>query len=151
MSSVDGVLVSNGIDLRGTPSYFIDSNLRTGNRGPIDRRLGGILAKVPITKPQNGIEFYTGSVVFEVGEQSISYIKITIRDEDMQPVVFNGGFWNVSLEFDIIESRVFTTRRNFKTDINGSIGLIEDTPASERENEDPSGPNRVSIGNRRID
>jgi hypothetical protein len=64
MSSVDGVLVSEGIDLRGTPSYFIDSNLRTGNRGPIDRRFGGILAKVPITKPQNGIEFYTGSVVF---------------------------------------------------------------------------------------
>jgi hypothetical protein len=48
-----------GVNLAGTTSFYIRSNLRTRNRDP--RTLGyfSIIANVPITKPHNGLKSCT--------------------------------------------------------------------------------------------
>ena len=78
MSTSDGALFSDGIDLRGTSSYYIDSNLRTRNRNPVDRGFGTLLATVPITRAQNGIEIFTGDMSFPVADRIVNYIVIRI-------------------------------------------------------------------------
>ena len=60
MSTVNGILESRGINLRGTSAYYINSNLRTQNRNPVDRGFSNvILCVIPITKAENAIETYT--------------------------------------------------------------------------------------------
>ncbi len=151
MSTSDGVLFSGGVDLRGTSSYYIDSNLRTRNRNPVDRGFGTLLATVPITRAQNGIEIFQGDMSFPVADRIVNYIVIRILDDDMRIVKFNGGFWSLTLEMDIVETRVFKVPRNFRDMLaNGQIGPREDAPAGQRPDEGQRRPQRGPAGNQPI-
>ena len=142
-ASVNGVLESRGVDLRGTAAYYIDSNLRTRNRNPVDRGFGTLLATIPITKAQNGIEIYRGDMTYDIQDRIINHVTIRILDDDMRPVVFNGGFWTVTLEFDIRESRVIKIQRNFRDVFaNGPLGPNQDSTANQREDEAGRRPER---------
>ena len=134
MSSSNGVLESHGIDLRGTSAYYIESNLRTRNRNPVDRGAGSLLATIPITRAHNGVEIFRDDVKFDINDRIVNYILIRIVDDDMKPVIFNGGSWSIILEFDITESRVFRLQRNFREMLsNGSIGSNKSIETDQRE------------------
>jgi len=150
MSTSDGALFSDGIDLRGTSAYYIDSNLRTRNRNPVDRGFGTLLATVPITRAQNGIEIFTGDMSFPVADRIVNYIVIRILDDDMRIVKFNGGSWSITLEVDVDENRVFKVPRNFRDMLeDGSIGLDQGPAPGERTDEDRGRPVGGGAGDRR--
>ena len=91
MSIVNGILESNGIKLRGTSAYYINSNLRTQNRNPVDQGFSNILCVIPITKAENAIETYIGDVSFQISDRILNYVLIELLDDDMKPIEFNGA------------------------------------------------------------
>ena len=56
-TSVLGTYIApGGVNLAGTQSFYIRSNMRTRNRDPRTLGYPSILANIPITKPHNGLE-----------------------------------------------------------------------------------------------
>jgi hypothetical protein len=55
-SVVGSCYASGGVDLAGTASFYIRSNLRTRNRDPRSLGYSSIIANVLIIKPHNGLE-----------------------------------------------------------------------------------------------
>ena len=56
---VNGVYETpDGINLAGTSSFYIKSNMRTLNRDPVSLGYNNIIAKIPITRSYNGVEKY---------------------------------------------------------------------------------------------
>jgi hypothetical protein len=77
-ASVDGVLVGGrGVDLSGTSSIFIRSNLSTRNRDSVKRAQSNILAKVHVSRNFNEIEYHSSGVQFAISDQSIIVISCT--------------------------------------------------------------------------
>ena len=94
-----------GVNLAGTTSFYIRSNLRTRNRDPRFLGYSSIIANVTITKPHNGLERFSQSgFTFGIRERSIHYIVIQILDDALEPVTFHGGQWQVTLEFAVEEA-----------------------------------------------
>ncbi len=48
-----------GVNLAGTTSFYIRSNLRTRSRDPRSLGYSSIIANVPFTKPHNGLERFS--------------------------------------------------------------------------------------------
>ncbi len=81
-----------GVNLAGTTSFYLRSNLRTRNRDPRTMGYSAIITNVPITKPHNGLERFSQSgFMFDLRERSIHYIVIEILDDALEPVTFHGG------------------------------------------------------------
>ncbi len=136
-TSVSGVLeCALGVNLQGTQSFFIRSNMRTRNRDPVLRGFGNLLASVPITRAHNGIEVYTNrGLTVSVTDRSIHYIILQILDDDQNPVTFHGGQWSVTLEFDVVDHKVFRDREDFRSIINNGQVTVSENPApGERSN-----------------
>ena len=84
--------VTGGINLAGTTVFHLRSNLRTKNRDPRTLDYSSIIANVPITKPQSGLELFTQTgFTFGLNDRSIHYIIIEILDGALEPVTFHGG------------------------------------------------------------
>ncbi len=61
-----------GVNLAGTTSFYIRSNLRTRNQDPRSLGYSSIIANVPITNPHNGLErFSQAGYSFGLKERSI--------------------------------------------------------------------------------
>jgi hypothetical protein len=81
-----------GVNIAGTISFYLRSNLRTKNRDPRTLGYSFIIANVPITKPHNGLERFTQSgFTFGLNDISIHCIIIEIFDDTLEPVTFHGG------------------------------------------------------------
>ena len=98
----------DGVDLQGTSSFYIRSNIRTRNRDPKGLGYSSILSKIPITRAANGIErFYEPGFTFGVWDKAVFYIVIEVLDDDLEPVVFHGGSWSMTVEFDVVQAESF--------------------------------------------
>ena len=135
-TSINNVLQGTGVNLRGTGSFFIQTNLRTRNREPVTRGYGSLLASVPITKSHNGIETFQSNIQVPILDRQIAFIIIQLLDDDQRPVVFHGGHWSMTLEIDIRDPPVFripsSFRENLFVDENESIPSRTNASPSER-------------------
>jgi len=92
----------DGVNLAGTTSFFIKSNLRTRNRDPRSLGYSNILCNVPITKAHSGLERFSQSTdSFVIKDRVINYITIEILDDSLKRVKFHGGTWQVTLKFSV--------------------------------------------------
>ncbi len=105
-----------GINLTGTTSFYLRSNLRTRNRDPRTMGYSSIIANIPITKPHNGLERFSQSgFMFGIRERSIHYIVIEILDDKLETVTFHGGEWQVTLEFAVEEAEGYAGSIDYRT------------------------------------
>ena len=78
----------------------------------------------------------------------MNYLLIQILDDDRLPVTFHGGSYNITLEIDVQESRVFRRTQNFRDKIllnQTAFGSIEsetqpESDAKQQREERISGP-----------
>jgi hypothetical protein len=140
-TSVHGLLAAEGVDLSGTSHFYIASNIRTRNRDPVTLGYSRILAKIPITRAHNGLERYSApAFTFGIWDRHIKHIALDILDDDMNPVVFHGGMWSVTLEFDVVSRQEYPDRRDYREVLgiihnpygDGPVGEGEDPPADKR-------------------
>jgi hypothetical protein len=92
------------VDLSGTRSVFIKSNFITHS---IDSKTGGssgILGKVNIDVAFNELQHYRNDVSYKtvIKEKIIRVIEISILDEDLNFIDFNGVDWSLTITVDII-------------------------------------------------
>jgi hypothetical protein len=134
-----------GVNLAGTTSFYIRSNLRTRNRDPRSLGYSSIIANVPITKSHNGLERYTqAGYSFGLRERSINYIIIEILDDALEPVTFHGGVWQVTLEFTIEEAEAYAGPIDYRALMaqNGSLFGGANVAAGQRADAPSGGPQR---------
>ena len=127
---VAGVLQGTGVDLRGTGTFFIQTNLRTRNREPVTRGFGSLLASIPITKAHNGIETFHSDIQVPILDRQVSFIILKILDDDQRGVVFHGGQWSMVLEIDIRDPPVFRLPSSFRE----KLFVDENEPVAARTN-----------------
>ena len=139
----------HGVNLAGTASFYLRSNIRTRNRDPRGLGFSNILARVPITKAHNGLEKFSQSgYSFGIWDRSIHYIVIEVLDESMQPVTFHGGSWSLTLEFSVSPAESYAPPVDYHTLIqNESLGSGKNPAADKREDKNSSGPNRTITRN----
>ncbi len=140
-----------GVNLAGTTSFYIRSNLRTRNRDPRSLGYSSIIANVPITKPHNGLERHTQvGYSFGLRERSIYYIVMKILDDALQPVIFHGGVWQVTLEFAVEEAEAYVGPIDYRALMaqNGSLLGGANVAASQRPDAANGGPQRTAGANR---
>ena len=71
-----------GVNLAGTTSFYIRSNLRTRTRDPRTLGYSCIIANISITKPHNGLERFTqAGYSFGFKERSINYNIVEVLDD----------------------------------------------------------------------
>ena len=133
---------TRGVNLQGTSSFYIRSNLRTRNRDPLRRGYGNLLASVPITRAHNGIEVFTSrGYSFSIMDRSVHYIILQVLDDEQLRVSFHGGDWSVTLEFDVVDFKVYSEQRSFRDLIsNGPIGGATNPEADKRKDKDNGRP-----------
>lgn len=125
----------DGINLAGTSSFYIRSNMRTLNRDPVSLGYSNIIAKIPITRSYNGVEKYQqpGSQ-FLIRDRSVSYIVISVLDDNMEPVTFHGGSWSLTMEFAVVRTDPYSQPTDYRTiNNNGSLGSPANTPDDQRQ------------------
>ena len=144
-----------GVNLAGTSHFFVRSNLRTRNRDPVSLGFSSVLAKVPIERTFNGIQKYDAPFYsFAISERSIHYLIISILDEDLQPVVFHGGHWSITLEFDVVEAERYTPATDYRANFmallsnNGQERGTEDPSPDKRSKQNTGGQQRATAANR---
>jgi hypothetical protein len=139
--SADGVYMApDGVNLAGTSSFYIKSNMRTLNRDPISRGYSNIIAKIPITRSYNGVEKYQQpGFSFAIRDRSVSYIIISVLDDDMQHISFNGGYWSLTMEFAVVRVDPYSQPADYRTLTNngGQVGSTADTPDDQRQKPPP--------------
>lgn len=109
---------ASGVDLSGTGCFYVCSSVRTRNRDPVNLGYSRILAKVPVTKAHNGLERYEAPLTtFGIWDRHITGLSIDILDEDMNPVVFHGGDWSITLEFDVAQSPDYGVPRDYRENL----------------------------------
>jgi hypothetical protein len=148
--SADGVYQApDGVNLAGTSSFYIKSNMRTLNRDPVSLGYSNIIAKIPITRSYNGVEKYQQpGFSFAIRDRSVSYIIISVLDDDMRPVYFNGGSWSLTMEFAIVRSDPYSQPADYRTlttNNGGPIGSAADPPDDQREKPPPLRQGRNNI------
>ena len=136
--SADGVYrARNGVNLAGTSSFYIKSNMRTLNRDPISLGYSNIIAKIPITRSYNGVEKYQQpGFSFVIRDRSVSYIVISVLDDNMQPVTFNGGYWSLTMEFAVVRVDPYSQPQDYRTlstNNGGPLGGATDPPDDQRQ------------------
>jgi hypothetical protein len=135
--SEDGVYrAPDGVNLAGTSSFYIKSNMRTLNRDPVSLGYSNIIAKIPITRSYNGVEKYQQpGFSFIIRDRSVSYIIISVLDDDMQPITFNGGSWSLTMEFAVVRVDPYSQPADYRTLTNngGPLGSSADPPDDQRQ------------------
>lgn len=107
-----------GVDLSGTGCFYVCSSVRTRNRDPVNLGYSRILAKVPVTKAHNGLERYEAPLTtFGIWDRHISGLSIDILDDDMMPVVFHGGDWSITLEFDVAQTPDYGVPKDYRENL----------------------------------
>ncbi len=124
--SIDGVYEApDGVNLVGTSSFYIKSNMRTLNRDPVSLGFSNIIAKIPITRSYNGVEKYQQpGFSFVIKDRSVSYIVISVLDDNMQPVRFNGGHWSLTMEFAVEKIDPYSQPKDYRDNLSNTSGQV---------------------------
>ena len=151
--SANGVYQApDGVNLAGTSSFYIKSNMRTLNRDPVSLGYSNIIAKIPITRSYNGVEKYQQpGFFFAIRDRSVSYIIISVLDDDMRPVTFNGGSWSLTMEFAVVRADPYSQPADYRTltsNNGGQVGSAADPPDDQRQKPPPvrQGGNNIPPG-----
>ena len=99
------LISDTAIDLSGTRSLFIKSNLVVANLDSYHKGRSGILAKIPIDCNQGELLMYSNQIGFKTAIQTkdINMLEISIVDETHTEVDFNGLDWSMTLQFDVCQ------------------------------------------------
>lgn len=96
------------IDLAGTRSIYVSTNLPTSNRDPWNGgRVGNTLACIPCTSFPSGIENYAPSEPLEciIGVKTIPFIEVSLYDDVGDLLDMQGGEWSMTIEFTWIKTQ----------------------------------------------
>jgi hypothetical protein len=114
--------------------------MRTLNRDPVSLGYSNIIAKIPITRSYNGVEKYQQpGFSFAIRVRNVSYIIISVLDDDMQHISFNGGFWSLTMEFAVVRVDPYSQPADYRTLTNNGapIGSAADPPDDQRQKPPP--------------
>eukprot|EP00873_Tetraselmis_striata_P035338 jgi/Tetstr1/455602/TSEL_042414.t1 len=101
-AAVDGVLIPpRGVDLAGTSSMFIRSNLSTRNRDPVSKATSNILAKVHVSQNFHEIEYHSSSLKFPIADRNVSLIIIYLTDDFQRHMDFHAADFSLTIEFTL--------------------------------------------------
>ena len=105
---------------------------------------------MPITKPHNELERFTQSgFTFGINDRSIHYIIIEVLDDALDPVIFHGGEWQVTLEFGVEEAPAYAGPTDYRALMaNGSLLGSANIAAGERKDAPSGGPQRAARADR---
>jgi hypothetical protein len=99
-ASVDGVLVGGrSVDLSGTSSIFIRSNLSTRNRDPVTRAQSNVLANVHVSRNFNAIEYHSSGMQFAISDRFVSVILVYLTDDERKSMDFHNVDYSHTIEF----------------------------------------------------
>lgn len=93
------------VDLTGTRSVFIKTNLSTRCIDSFSKGRSNILAKIPVLVASGQVLYYSNPGQFKtsITETDINVIEVLLLDENHQPLDFNGCNWSMTLQLDVIE------------------------------------------------
>jgi hypothetical protein len=98
-ASVHGVLAGGrGVDLSGTSSIFIPSNLSTRNRDPETSVQSNVLAKVQVSRKFNDVEYHSSGVHFPISNRSISVILVYLTCDVQKSLDFHSVDYSLTIE-----------------------------------------------------
>jgi hypothetical protein len=103
--------IGNVVDLGGTRSVFVKTNLGTQCMDSFHKGRSNILAKVPVLV-ENGqiLQYNASSFKTSITDTYINVIEIFLLDEEHEELNLNGLDWSLTLQFDIIEKPEETLR-----------------------------------------
>jgi len=90
--------------------------MQTLNRDPVSLEYSKIIAKISITRSYNGVEKYQqpGSH-FLIRDRRVSYIIVSMMDDTMEPVMFHGGSWSLTMEFAVVRTDPYSQSADYRT------------------------------------
>jgi hypothetical protein len=102
---------TNVVDLGGTRSVFVKTNLGTQCMDSYHKGRSNILAKIPVLV-ENGqiLQYNASSFKTSITDTYINVIEIFLLDEEHNSLNLNGLDWSLTLQFDIIEKPEETLR-----------------------------------------
>lgn len=114
-SGADGRLTgSRAVDLAGTTSIFLRSNLQTSHRDPVSKAASNILAKIPVTNHFNEIQHYEGDEPFTCWDQSVSFIAVSVTDDAGRQLDLHGADYSLSLTVSLAPKESFEHARDYR-------------------------------------
>ncbi len=87
---------------------------------------------------------------FAIRDRSVSYIIISVLDDDMRPVTFNGGSWSLTMEFAVVQADPYSQPADYRTitsNNGGQVGSAADPPDGQRQKPPPvqQGGNNIPL------
>ena len=77
-------------------------------------------------------------------DRAITYLIIEILDDQLQPVIFHGGNWQVTLEFRVVAARSYNAPIDYRALMaNGSLDGATDLATDQRPDAAGDGPQRA--------
>ena len=131
----------NVVNLSGTKSIYILTNLLNHN---IDSRTGQrskVLAKIPVQTSSNGILKYNNKNNFKslIDNRHINHIEISLENDNREIIDFNGIHYSLTLQIDFIERKKYYYRNDFdfitKNKISNNIIKEKNGVQTKKENE----------------
>ena len=108
------LVAERGVDLSGTSSIFVRSNLLTRNRDPVTKAVSNILAKVHVSRNFYEIEYFSSQQRFAISDRSVTMIVVYLTDDAQHQIDLNGADYSISLEFAVRERPVITHARDYR-------------------------------------
>ena len=99
------LLSDTGIDLSGSRSVFIKTNLVTQNIDSFHKGRSGVLAKIPVDVNPGEILMYSNPIGFKqaIQTKTINVLEVSVLDESHSEIDFNGLDWSMTLQFDVAQ------------------------------------------------
>lgn len=93
------------VDLAGTRSVFVKTNLSTKCLDSLHKGRSNILSKIPVVVESGQVLHYANPSQFKtaITETDVSVIEVFLLDEDHQLLDLNGKDWSMTLQFDVVE------------------------------------------------
>lgn len=97
--------IGNVVDLAGTRSVFVRTNLTTRCLDSLSKGRSNLLAKIPVLVESGQVLHYSNPGQFKtaITETDINVIEVFLLDENQQVLDFNSCNWSMTLQFDVVE------------------------------------------------
>lgn len=132
-SATSSVFSGNVIDLAGTRSVFVRTNLTTRCFDSFSKGRSNILAKIPVLVESGQVLHYSNPGQFKtaITETDICVIEVFLLDENHKLLDFNSCNWSMTLQFDVVE------RASEPLNIDKISSPLQVENAPEQQNEKP--------------
>lgn len=118
-TSTSNTLTSdNMIDLSGVSTIHFCTNLNTNNIDCYSKGKNNVLQSIPLSSVKYGIDTndFTNSSYIKVSDKIVSYLVISIYDEDFNYIDFNNVDWSATIEFGFVLPKKYEIPENPLTD-----------------------------------